>query len=177
MVQKVGGFVVSLIAALAGLTLAMNYLVRAGSGDGDSKAMVEHSVGRSATSSVASMIHAESVGRVDQADTLSARVADLIAEHGANLASDPRLSPDRIRAAGFARTAFETASGIPDNHLGRSNPDLPRQYKGQFVESMRLFAEGLEHSDPARVREGMAHYDRFLEWIQSRDRGESKNSR
>ncbi len=104
---------------------------------------------------------------------MSARVAAILAEHGSTVAVDPRLSAERARAAVQARSAYEHSNAIPTEYLAASNAELPVHYR-DFVQAMRLFAEGLERSDPSAVREEMEQYNRFLQWIQARDRNDFK---
>ena len=161
--------------ALALVIVALNYSVRVGSTAEGSYGVVEHWIfGRSVRSAFTRRLHSEAFNHWDDANKLSAQVAAIIATNGPALVLDPHLSDERARAALLARTAFNSATAIPDAYLAASNPDLPAQYKTHFVEGMRLFAEGLENSDNVRVGEGIDHYNSFLRWIQARDRNDFK---
>lgn len=75
----------------------------------------------------------------------------------------------------LATTAFQNANTIPDTYLAQSNEELPFYYKKHFLEALRLWSIGLENEDKTKIKEGILHYNLFLEWIKKHKSSDFKN--
>jgi hypothetical protein len=93
------------------------------------------------------------------------------------LTADASLQTERLAAARMAKRAYELSTQIPSTYLASSNSDLPGVYRSCFVRAMELWKCGLEASNESLVAEGIARYNAFLIWMQSKERNDFNSIR
>ena len=102
-------------------------------------------------------------------------VHDIIRQYGSNLVYAEHLEKQRVKAINALNSSIINITKISDIWLFESNPQLPIMYRNHFQESLLALKYAFVNKDKIKFHHGLKEYNKFLSWIQSKNRDDFEN--